>query len=157
MGYSSFSRHYIMINYQFEGMIAVATTKVVLIEFPAELSEEVAAGEDAYSSFSKNMHDLLSDHNIVKVFCDRSGIQQSAIIGSKEMSRIPKMEVRCVERMCEDQMNYDGETTRDNEGGIPLRKVLEYCTAQYYPGASHDLSIMCVFMYGYDRVRVISN
>ena len=116
---------------------------MVLIEFPAELSEEVSAGEDAFPAFSKNMHDLLSDHNIVKVFCDGSGIQQSSVIGSKDISRIPRMETRCVERMCEEDLNYRRENTTgiDNEGGLPLSKVLEYSTTQFYPGL-----FVCLFV-----------
>ena len=140
-------------------MVVVATSKVVLIEFPAELSEEVSAGEDAFPAFSKNMHDLLSDHNIVKVFCDGSGIQQNTIIGSKDISRIPKMETRCVERMCKEEMNYNRlepaatasngsrhfqQQDNEGEGGLPLSKVLEYCTEQFYPGMC---IFICVFLY----------
>lgn len=122
------------------GMVAVATSSVVLIEFPAELSEEVSAGDDALPSFSKNLYDLLSDHHIVKVFCDASGIQRKSIIGSKELSRIPKMECKDVERMCIDQMIYDHDDDTNginaneiaDDGCLPLNKVLKFCTDNRY-------------------------
>ena len=65
------------------------------------------------------------------------------------------METRCVERMCKEEMNYHRiepavtasngsrqfqQQDNEGEGGLPLSKVLEYCTEQYYPG-------MCTFTY----------